>query len=153
MLIIGPNNSELVIETIVLDLNGTLAVYGNVSIETKSRILKLKSMGYRIVLISGDIRGNAAMVAKDLNIELFLGADSQEKAKQMQQFDKEKTAAIGNARIDIGTFDNAAISIATLQAEGIHSGIINHVDIIVPSINDALHLFIDVKSLEASLRI
>ncbi len=153
MLIKGPNNSELFIETIVLDLNGTLAVNGKVSEETKSRILKLKSMAYRLVLISGDIRGNASVIAEDLEIELFLGANSQEKAEQMQQFDKDKTAAIGNARIDIGTFDNAAISIATLQSEGIHSGIINHVDLIVPSIDDALNLFIDIKSLEATLRI
>ena len=70
----------------------------------------------------------------------------------MQQFDKEKTAAIGNARIDIGTFQNAKISIATLQAEGIHSGILSYVDIIVPSIESALQLFIDKKSLEGTLR-
>ena len=85
-------------------------------------------------------------------MDLFLGSTSAEKSAQMQQFDKNKTAAIGNARIDIGTFENAVLSIATLQAEGIHTGILKHVDIIVPSIDDALQLFLDQKSLEGTLR-
>jgi soluble P-type ATPase len=85
-------------------------------------------------------------------MDLYLGSTSDEKAAQMQQFDKNKTAAIGNARIDIGTFENAKISIATLQSEGIHTAIIKHADIIVPNIDNALQLFLDKKSLEGTLR-
>ena len=152
MLIKGPNKEIINIENIILDLNGTLAVNGQVSEKAKQLVVELKQLGYKLVLISGDIRGNAKNVAEELDLDLYLGTNSSEKAKQMQRFDKEKTAAIGNARIDIGTFENAKISIATLQSEGIHSGIINYVDLIVPSIEDALNLFIDVKSLEATLR-
>lgn len=152
MLIKGPNKEIINIENIILDLNGTLAVNGQVSEKAKKLVVKLKQLGYKLILISGDIRGNAKTVAEELDLGLYLGANSSEKAKQMKRFDKEKTAAIGNARIDIGTFENAKISIATLQSEGIHSGILNYVDLIVPSIEDALNLFIDVKSLEATLR-
>jgi len=153
MLINTPNNVQLDIENIVLDLNGTLANYGTVSEETKVLIRKLKELNYRIILISGDIRGNAASIAKELEIDLLLGKNSKEKAKQIQQFNPNKTVAIGNARIDIGTFQNAIFSIATLQQEGIHTDIIKHVDIIIPSIEDALRLFIDTKALEGTLRI
>ena len=153
MLIKGPNKETINIENIVLDLNGTLAVNGRVSEKTKQLVLELKQLKYRVVLISGDIRGNAAEIAKELDLELFLGANSFAKAEQMQRFDKERTAAIGNARIDIGTFQNAKISIATIQSEGIHTGILQYVDVLVPTIEDALGLFIDVKSLEATLRI
>lgn len=153
MFIQGPNQENIEIENIVLDLNGTLSVSGIVSEKTKLQILKLKDLGYKIVLISGDIRGTAYDIAQSLDIELYLGKSSEEKAEKMQALQSEKTAAIGNARIDIGTFKNAKLSIATLQAEGIHTGIIPYVDIIVPNINDALNLFIETQSLEATLRI
>ena len=153
MLINAPNNVQLDIKNIVLDLNGTLANYGIISEETKELIQKLKALNYRIILISGDIRGNAATIAKELEIDLLLGKNSNEKAKQIQKFNSNNTAAIGNARIDIGTFQNAILSIATLQQEGIHTDIIKYVDIIVPSIEDALRLFIDTKSIEGTLRI
>ena len=64
---------------------------------------------------------------------------------------KEKTVAIGNARIDIGMFQNAALSIATIQSEWIHTAILEHVDIIIPNIEDALDLFIDWDSLRATM--
>ena len=153
MLINSPNNEIIDIENIILDLNGTLANYGIVSSKTKSLIKKLKELNYRIILISGDIRGNASVIAKDLDIELLLADNSNLKAQQIKKFDPQKTAAIGNARIDIGTFINAKISIATLQHEGIHTDIIKYVDIIVPSIEDALNLFIETKALEGTLRI
>ena len=153
MQINGPNKEQIIIENIILDLNGTLAVHGKVSDKTKDLILRLQKLKYNIVLISGDIRGNAATIANELGLKLYLGVNSNEKAIQMQRFDKERTVAVGNARIDIGTFENAKISIATMQAEGIHTGILKHVDILVPNIEDALNLFIDIKSLEATLRI
>ena len=147
-----PKGETIEINTIVLDLNGTLTVKGKLEDSTIELIKQLQNKGFRLVLISGDIRGTAKSIAYELGIELFLGASSDKKAAQMQQFDKNKTAAIGNARIDIGTFENAILSMATLQAEGIHTGILKHVDLIVPSIDNALQLFLDKKSLEGTLR-
>jgi len=147
-----PKGETIEIDTIVLDLNGTLTVKGILQNSTIELIKQLQNNDFRLVLISGDIRGNAKTIADNLGLELYLGSTSDEKATQMQQFDKNKTAAIGNARIDIGTFENAKISIATLQSEGIHAAILKHVDIIVPSIDNALQLFLDKKSLEGTLR-
>ncbi len=149
---IPPNNKSLEITTIVLDLNGTLSVKGVVADSTKELIRQLKQLGYRLVLISGDIRGSAKTIADELELDLSLGKTSEEKAAQMQQFDKSKTAAIGNARIDIGTFENAALRIATIQAEGIHTGILAYVDILIPGIDEALQLFMDKKAMEGTLR-
>jgi len=147
-----PKGETIEINTIVLDLNGTLTVNGKLESSTEKLVKQLQNKGFRLVLISGDIRGNAKTIADKLGLDLYLGSTSDEKAAQMQQFDKNKTAAIGNARIDIGTFENAKISIATLQSEGIHTAIIKHVDIIVPNIDNALQLFLDKKSLEGTLR-
>lgn len=140
------------IKNIIVDLNGTLSVQGVISDHSQLLIKQLLDLSYNIVLISGDLRGNAALQAEKLGIDFLLAKSSEEKEARMKAFKKEETAAIGNARIDIGTFKRAKISIATLQSEGIHTGILKHVDIIVPSIEDALNLFIDTKSLEATLR-
>jgi soluble P-type ATPase len=90
-----------------------------------------------------------------MSLELNLKKQFQKKIKScfFLENDIETTAAIGNARIDIGKFKHAKLSIATLQSEGIHTGILPYVDIIVPNINDALDLFIDSDALIATMRI
>ena len=134
---------EIELENIILDLNGTLTIDGKLVEGVKEQILKLKELGYKIYLFSGDVRGNAAQLAQELDIEVHRAANSQEKEVLTKKLDVNKTVAIGNARIDIGTFIPCKLRIATLQSEGIHASIINYVDIIVPSINDALNLLID----------
>lgn len=146
------NEKTLVIRTIFLDLNGTLTQKGRMPKGVRSRIRKLKSMGINCVLISGDQRGNASQFAESLGIELIIAKNSADKAKVVAGHGPETSVAIGNARIDSGMFKKAAISIATLQSEGIHASIIKDVDIIVPSVVDALDLFIDTDSLAATLK-
>jgi len=76
-----------------------------------------------------------------------------EKEEAMKNLNSQTTAAIGNARIDIGTFKHAKLSIATLQSEGIHAEILKYVDVVVSSINDALDFFIDKNTFSATMRI
>lgn len=146
------NTETLQIDTVVLDLNGTLAVRGQVVEGVYARLDKLKAMGMRIVLLSGDQRGNAPKIAQDLGIEFKKAGSAQEKEQAVLNLDSRHLVAIGNARIDIGMFKHATLSIATLQGEGIHLGILNHVDILVTSISDALDLLIDGDSLTATLK-
>ncbi len=148
-----PGVGEMEIKTIILDLNGTLSVHGKIVKGAKSRLAKLKVLGFNLVLFSGDQRGNADSICKKLGIEFKMAKSQLEKEAHFLQYDPETTAAIGNARIDNGKFKHAKLAIATLQAEGIHTGILQNVDIIVPSINDALDLFIDPAALIATMRI
>lgn len=148
-----PNLNTIEINTIVLDLNGTLSIHGKIPKGAKERISKLKKLGFTIVLFSGDQRGTLESLCSKMKIDFKKASSSNEKEKLFLTYDKEKTAAIGNARIDIGTFKNAKLAIATLQSEGIHTDILKHVDILVPSINDALDLFINPDSLIATLRV
>lgn len=130
---------EFELNTIVLDLNGTLAVNGRVPDGVKEKINKLKELGFKILLFSGDQRGTALGISQELDIE----------------FKKASTTdvAIGNARIDIGTFKHSKLRIGTLQAEGINVGILPHLDVLVLSINDALDLLINKDSFEATMRL
>jgi len=147
-----PEVGVLEIKTIVLDLNGTLAVNGKIIKGVKNLLTKIKKLGIKIILFTGDARGNAYDLCKNLDIEFKKAINQKEKEKFFLELDTEKTAAIGNARIDNGKFKHAKLSIATLQEEGIHTGILKYVDIIVPSIIDALNLFIDEKIMKATMR-
>lgn len=147
-----PEVGTIEITTIVLDLNGTLAVKGNIASGVKERLAKIRSLGIHVLLFTGDARGNATALCADLGIECKKAATGAEKEALFLELDVEKTAAIGNARIDIGTFKHAKLSVATLQSEGIHTGILPYVDVIVPSIHDALDLFIDEDTMKATMR-
>lgn len=147
-----PDVGEIEINTIVLDLNGTLAVKGAIPAGVKERIAKLKDLGFELLLFTGDQRGNAQELCNSLGITLKRASNAKEKEDLFLELNYNTTAAIGNARIDSGTFKHAKIAIATLQSEGIHTGILSDVDVIVPSINDALDFFIDPNILAATMR-
>lgn len=146
----GIGNIE--INTIVFDLNGTLQVNGAISPQIKPKLKQLSQVGIELIIFTGDARGNAANIADDLCIDFIKTANSKEKEKEFLKFDTNTTAAVGNARIDIGMFKHARVSVATLQAEGIHTDILKYVDILVPRIEDALDFFIDKKTFNATMR-
>lgn len=140
---------------LVLVLNGTLSVGESRSPLETSWISSGRwgKAGFRIVLLTGDHRGTAAKFCAKIGLECTVVKDSDEKAREMAAFDRGRTLAIGNARIDIGTFVNARIRIATLQAEGIHTGILPSVDVVVPDIDDALRMLLDSHILCAAMKI
>jgi soluble P-type ATPase len=147
-----PEVGEIEIKTIVFDLNGTLQVNGVVPEGLKERMEKLKSLGFKLVFFSGDVRGNAPKVAHELGIDFISTFNAEDKEREFLKFDTNTTAAVGNARIDIGTFKHAVLSIATLQSEGIHIEILKYVDVIVPHINDALDFFINEGTFKGTMR-
>lgn len=148
-----PEVGEIEINTIVFDLNGTLQVKGQIPEGVKPRLKKLSDLGFELIFFSGDARGNALEIAKELGINFIKTVSGIEKEQAFLKYDPSTTAAIGNARIDIGKFKHAKLSIATLQSEGIHTGILEHVDVIVPTIIDALDFFLDEGTFKGTMRI
>jgi len=147
-----PEIGEIEIKTIVFDLNGTLQVNSEIPEGVKERLAQLSAKGFHLVFFSGDVRGNASKIAEELGMEFRTTSSGKEKEKEFLTFDPETTAAIGNARIDNGTFKHAKISIGTLQAEGIHVGILKHIDVLVPSINNALDFFLNEGTFKGTMR-
>ncbi len=147
-----PSGTNLQLDTIILDLNGTLAVHGNIAEGVKEQIDQLKVLGFEIFLLSGDTRGNAQKIADTLGITLVVTSNAKEKGKFVESHHPDTCASIGNGKIDLETFKLAKLSIATLQAEGVFAGAIPFLDIIVPSIQDALQLLIDPNTLVSTLR-
>jgi soluble P-type ATPase len=143
---------NMTLDAIIFDLNGTLSVRGMIVDGAKERIEKLQKMGFMMYLLSGNQRKNALELSSYLGLRFFEASSLEEKANFVKNLPTKNIVAIGNARIDIGMFQNAKLSIGTIQGEGIHRDILQHVDILVNNINDALDLLIDEDTLKATLK-
>lgn len=147
-----PGQGDIEINTIILDLNGTLSVAGQVPDGVKDRLAKLKQMRFKIVLFTGNTRNDADELCKDLGIEWNLAKNTTDKQNMALQYEPQKCASIGNGLIDRDLMKTVKLRIVTLQAEGVHIQTLLQSDILVPNINDALDLFIDEQRLVATLR-
>lgn len=142
---------EYDLDTMILDLNGTLQVWWIISNETILLIWKLKEVWWKVYVLTADIRWNAHELEKYWLIVQIIRNGSDKEAFIRTQ-DVSKCVAIWNARVDIPKCKLAAISIATIQWEWIHADLIQHVDILIPTIEDALHLFIDSSRFSATMK-
>jgi soluble P-type ATPase len=147
-----PGVGDLTIDSLILDLNGTVAIDGIVVDGVSERIADLRSRGLKIFLFSGDTQGNAADIASELEVDLRKTPSADQKVEAVREIGVDTAATIGNGRIDKELFEEVRLAIATLQAEGVHIETLLAADLVVPSINDALDLLLKEKRLIASLR-
>jgi soluble P-type ATPase len=146
-----PGNGPLVIETIILDLNGTLCVGGKLVPGVVERIKELREK-CNLVLFSGDTRGDALRLANELGIAFTKTRTGQDKANEADKLQADKCAAIGNGLIDLQLIQRVKLGVVVLQGEGAHAKTLLAADIIVMNVNDALDLFLDEQRLIATLR-
>lgn len=147
-----PGMETFHITTIILDLNGTLSVGGMVPSGVKERLAQLKARGFKLVFFTGNTRNDADELAESLGIEWRLAKNAEDKRNLAQDFGPDACASIGNGLIDLELMKAVKLRIVTLQAEGVHVQTLLESDIVVPSICDALDLFIDEQRLVATLR-
>lgn len=125
------------IETVILDLNGTIAVDGKLIEGVAERIQELRKL-YRLVLFTGDTQGNAGAIAQQLQLEVRVTKNALEKAAQAQTLEPEKCATIGNGRIDLELFKTVRLRLAVIEKEGLNAALLGHADVFFTSILDAL---------------
>lgn len=147
-----PGQNKFEIKTIILDLNGTLSVAGKIPEGVKERVKKLKSMNFRVLFFTGNTRNDADDLAVNLDIEWKLAKNAEDKRDLALELEPESCASIGNGLIDLELMKVVKLRIVTLQSEGVHIQTMLNSDIVVPTINDALDLFIDEQRLIAILR-
>jgi soluble P-type ATPase len=147
-----PGQGEIELKTIILDLNGTLSVAGTVPEGVKERLDQLKELGYKILFFTGNTRNDADDLATNLGIEWKLAKTAGDKRDLALELEPETCVSIGNGLIDSELMKVVKLGIVTLQAEGVHIQTLLNSDIVVPTINDALDLFIDPQRLIATMR-
>jgi soluble P-type ATPase len=148
-----PGWENITIENIVLDLNGTIATDGKISVDVKEKIKSL-SQKMKVYILTADAQGTASEESKDIAIELVKipGEGSKNKKFEfLKTLNLEKTVVVGNGNNDQLILREAALGIAVLGDEGLSSLAMKNADILVKSISDALDLFLKQKRLIATL--
>ncbi len=150
-----PGFKEFKIENIVLDYNGTLAYHGQLieGIEEKLNFLSKKA---DIHIVTADTFGcvKEEIKNKALNIVVLdkKTNGSENKRNFINSLNAERTIAIGNGSNDAAMLKTAAIGIAVMGKEGVSKKCLTNSDLLIGDIHNALDLFINVKSLIATLR-
>lgn len=149
-----PGFGDLVLHHLVLDLNGTIALDGEVLSGVAERLSEL-SQNLTVHLISADTRGKAAQTAQHLGIDLARieqGKELEQKGQSVWSLGPTGVVAIGNGANDAQMLGAAALGIAVLGMEGLAPEALQAADVVVPSIVDALDLLANTPRLMATLR-
>lgn len=149
-----PGFKKLELENVLLDFNGTLATDGKISVIVKNYLRKVAEK-YHVYVITADTHHSVSRECRDLPIclrtfESDYVADA--KLAVIEQLGGESCVAIGNGRNDIKMLQQAALSIAVLDQEGIYAPLLINADVATKSIEDALAMLLDEKRLIATLR-
>jgi P-type E1-E2 ATPase len=149
-----PGLGTIALQHLVLDLNGTIALDGQVLPGVAERLAKLSSQ-LSVHLLSADGRGLAADTARRLGVNLARVGPGHE-ADQKQQFVKrvgqKDVVAVGNGANDQQMLEAAALGIAVLGSEGLAVASLTAADVVAGSIQDALDLLLKPQRLATTLR-
>jgi soluble P-type ATPase len=149
-----PGFKHLLLEHLVLDYNGTLAVDGRPVAGVGERLHWL-AKALRIHVITADTFGEVRTAVADLPCTLHvLPRQSQAEAKRdyILRLGAHGTVCIGNGRNDRLMLLEASLGIAVVLAEGACVSCVTAADVVCRDINDALDLLRHPLRLTATLR-
>lgn len=149
-----PGWGDAAIENVVFDLNGTLAVDGHIPDIIKSDILALSS-NLNIYIVTADMYGTVTKTTRDLPIKVIqikAPNEAEQKKTFIQNLGSSTTIAVGNGANDSLMLQEAKIGIAVIDIEGACFRTLQHADIVVCSMIDALALLLHPTRIIATLR-
>ena len=149
-----PGRGEYLIKHLILDLNGTIALDGELIEGVAERLNQLGRL-LNICVITADTRGNARHLLKNLKIKLHKiekGEESAQKQELVLQMGKDESVSMGNGLNDVALLRESAIGICILGKEGAAKEAVLVSDLVITDINDALDLLIKPERLVATLR-
>jgi P-type E1-E2 ATPase len=149
-----PSRGLFRLQYLVLDLNGTIALDGQLLSGVSERLKRL-STALGLWLVSADTQGTLSGLASQLGIQakrLDPGDECKQKAEFVDGLGSDSVVAIGNGANDVEMLRQAAIGIAVMGGEGLAVGCLTASDLVVPSIEAALDLLIYPRRLLGTLR-
>ena len=149
-----PARGMLYLEHLVLDLNGTISLDGQLIAGIGERLDKLSEL-LDIWLVSADTQGTLASLASSLKVQmrrLQPRDEAAQKAALVEELGVDHTVAIGNGANDAAMLRRAALGIAVLGGEGLAVVCLSTADVIAPDIGTALDLLLRPRRLIATLR-
>lgn len=150
-----PGHGALTLEHLVLDVNGTIALDGELLVGVTERLEQLR-LTLTVHLLTADTHGRQADVDDALGLTATLlpaGIDQAEaKAAYVHSLRPERVVAVGNGANDALMLAAAALSICVIGPEGAAVASLTSATVAVTNINDALELLLHPLRLVATLR-
>lgn len=149
-----PGRQVYRLDYLVLDLNGTISLDGNLIDGVADRLQALRSR-LDISIVTADTLGQAQETGKALNVrihKLNRGQEQAQKADYVRQLGAENTVSIGNGANDVLMLQESALGICVLGPEGASAEAVTSCDVVVTDINRALDLLLKPERLIATLR-
>lgn len=149
-----PGRGELRLEHLVTDVNGTLAVDGQLLDGLVRRIAALKDR-LTIHLLTADTHGKQAIIDQQLGLTAVRvrgGDEAAQKAAYVRNLGAESVVAIGQGANDAAMLKEAALGLCVMSTEGVAVETLLAADLLMPDIFAALELLEKPLRIVASLR-
>ena len=149
-----PGRGNYKFKHLVLDLNGTIALDGEIIEGVEGRLRQISRL-LNISIVTADTHGSAQRLEGGLDINISrieAGREDAQKLALVQQLGKENTICIGNGSNDVSMLKESALGICVAGREGVSVEAIMSSDLMVSDINDALDLLLKPDRLVATLR-
>ena len=149
-----PGKGEIELEDVVFDVNGTLAVDGQLLPGVPELLDTLKD-SLDIHLLTADTHGKQAEIDQILKIKadrIKPGDEAGQKAAYLNKLGADHTVAVGQGANDSEMLKSAVIGICILSQEGAALETLLGADLVVPDIQSAINLLLNPIRLKASLR-
>lgn len=148
-----PGQAALEIDTLLIDLEGTLAADGRIHPKAKDKI-NLLSKRVKIYLLLKDRREKIEERLRKVKAEriyLEAGGSTQGKLDLLRKLVPERTAAIGNGVDDALLFEEAGFAICVIGKEGASGEALKRADLVVTDILNGLDFLLKPLRQEATL--
>jgi P-type E1-E2 ATPase len=149
-----PGREVLQLEHLVSDVNGTLAVDGQLP-EGVARAVKDLRDRLEVHLLTADTHGRQHLIDRQLGLQAIRiqpGDEAGQKAAYVQQLGAQNVVAIGQGANDAKMLREAALGICVLSSEGTAIETLLAADLLAPDIITALELLEKPLRIVASLR-
>ena len=149
-----PSRGLLRLDHLVLDLNGTVALDGELIPGVEERLPWLGE-ALDIWLVSADTQGTLGTLSSSLGVasrRLRSGDEAMQKAALVKELGSDRVVAVGNGANDAAMLREAALGIAVLGGEGLAVACLGAADVVVPDIGAAFDLLLRSRRLLATLR-
>jgi len=149
-----PGLGDYNLEHLVMDVNGTLAVDGQLIEGVAEKIASLRGE-LTIHMLTADTHGRQVVIDQQLDltaVQIEPGGEALQKAEYVHGLGREKVAAIGQGANDAEMLAAAQLGICVMSMEGAAKEALLSADLIAPSILSALELFEKPRRIVASLR-
>jgi P-type E1-E2 ATPase len=149
-----PGRGALVLEHLVLDVNGTIAFDGAPLDGVAGELRALDGVLARVI-VTADTHGTAGSLADELGVRLQVisaGGEAEQKAAFVRELGADSVVALGNGANDVAMLREAALGICVIGAEGAFSDAADAADVVVTDPVHALGLLSSPRRLVATLR-